>query len=74
MGSTSAMLVAVTLQRAPHTSPQGTAKGRGAIEYLSSNPVFIKRQSLQMGWAGSKPQVFSKKHLHFGAGSEPAPF
>lgn len=60
MGSTSAMLMAVALQRVPHTSPHGMTKGRRAIEYLFSNPVFIKRQSLQMGWAESKPQVFSK--------------
>lgn len=60
MGSTCAMFVAAAPQRVPHTSPQGMAKGRRAIEYLFLNPVFIKRQSLQMGWAESKPQVFSK--------------
>lgn len=60
MGSTCAMLMAAALQRAPHTSPQGMAEGRRAIKYLLSNPVFIKSQSLQMGWAESKPQVFSK--------------
>lgn len=60
LGSTSGMLMAVALQRVPHTSPQGMAKGRRAIKYLFSNPAFIKRQSLQMGWAESKPQVFSK--------------
>ena len=29
-------------------------------KYRFSNPVFIKRQRVQMGWAESKPQVFSK--------------
>lgn len=39
---------------------RGILKGRMVIKYRFSNPVFIKRQSLQMGWAESKPQVFSK--------------
>lgn len=39
---------------------RGILKGRMVIKYLFSNPVFIKRQRLQMGWAESKPQVFSK--------------
>lgn len=30
------------------------------IKYRLSNPVFIKRQRLQMGWAESKPQALSK--------------
>lgn len=39
---------------------RGILKGRMVIKYRFSNPVFIKRQRLQMGWAESKPQVFSK--------------
>lgn len=44
---------------APARSVQGTLE-QGVIKGRFSNPVFIKRQRLQMGWAESKPQVFSK--------------
>lgn len=46
--------------RCTNTAVRGGLKGRMAIKYRFLNPVFIKRQRLQMGWAESKPQVFSK--------------